>query len=187
MDKNYVITKVSPKVDSWSSQYGEMKTYYVQLDGFDGPVQINQKPTTPEPEEGQELFGHVESNQHGHKFKKAQNPNYSGAPRGSVKHEKNEDGMAWGNALNVAVIALKSDINVEDLVSYAKELFEARPGAQQTQLPVETDAGRKALAEGLEKMASQVQAKNTKDDSDPGPSDEDYQEEGEIDLQDIPF
>lgn len=184
MDKNYVVTKVSPKVDTWTSKYGDMLTYYVQLDGFDGPVQVNQKPSSPQPQEGQELFGHIESNQHGHKFKKAQNPNY--APRGSVKHEKNEDGMAWGNALNVAVLALHYGVAAEDVIDTAKEIFEARPSAPK---PADNGAGRAAFAEGLEKFAAKVQEANTKDETDPGPTDADYQgdDDGEIDLDDIPF
>ena len=188
MDKNYVITKVSPKVDNWESKFGPMVTHYVQLDGFDGPVQINQKTTTAAPVEGQELFGRIESNQHGHKFKKAQNPNYSGGNRAPQRHEKNEDGMAWGNALNVAVLALHYGVAAEDLIDTAKEIFNARPGVAQTSVPTDNGAGRAAFAEGLEKFAAKVQEANTKDD-DPGPSDADYQgdDDGEIDLSEIPF
>lgn len=188
MDRQYKVIKVSPKVDNWESKFGPMVTHYVQLDGFDGPVQLNQKPTSPKPEEGQELFGHVESNQHGHKFKKAQNPNYSGGNRATQRHEKNEDGMAWGNALNVAVLALHYGVAAEDLIDTAKEIFNARPGVVQTNISIDNGAGRAAFAEGLAKMAADTQKANTKDD-DPGPSDADYQgdDDGEIDLDDIPF
>lgn len=191
MDRDYTITKVSPQVDEWAGGFGPMKTYYVQLDGFDGAVGVNQKPTTAPPAEGHKLFGHIESNQHGHKFKKAQNPNFapngggqasfSQAPRAAQKPAFNEDGVAWGNALNVSVLGLKNDITAEDLIAYATVIFDARPGADKKE---EVGAGEKGFADSVQKLVV------PKDDT-PPPSDADYQpDEKEVDgvnLDEIPF
>lgn len=123
------------------------------------------------------------------KFKRVSPDQQSfGDNRAHQRHEKNEDGMAWGNALNVAVLALHYGVAAEDLIDTAKEIFNARPGVVQTNISIDNGAGRAAFAEGLAKMAADTQKANTKDD-DPGPSDADYQgdDDGEIDLDDIPF
>lgn len=121
------------------------------------------------------------------KFKRVSPDQQSfGGNRAPQRHEKNEDGMAWGNALNVAVLALHYGVAAEDVIDTAKEIFEARPSAPK---PADNGAGRAAFAEGLEKFAAKVQEVNTKDETDPGPTDADYQgdDDGEIDLDDIPF
>lgn len=45
--------------DEWTSKYGPMVTYAVQLEGVDGWVKLNQKPETAPPAAGQTLFGAV--------------------------------------------------------------------------------------------------------------------------------
>lgn len=78
-DQVYKIAKVQNR-DDWTSKYGPMKSYALQLQGVDGWVELSQKPDTPAPVEGEDIFGHTEVQTHGDKtylkFRKA-NPQYA--------------------------------------------------------------------------------------------------------------
>ena len=82
-DKNYKITEVQKRKE-WSGKFGTFQDYALQLEGVDGWVSLSQKPETAEPQVGQELYGHTETQTHGDrtylKFKKAQKQDggYSG-------------------------------------------------------------------------------------------------------------
>lgn len=73
-DKPYKITVVQ-KRDPWTGTYGTFDSYALQLEGWDGWVEMSQKQTTPAPEVGGELFGSIEMVTRGDntyaKFKKA--------------------------------------------------------------------------------------------------------------------
>lgn len=92
-DKEYTITEVQKRKE-WSGKFGTFQDYALQLDGVDGWVSLSQKPETPEPEKGQALYGHTETQTHGDKtflkFKKAQRQDsgsYSGGqPSGDMAY-----------------------------------------------------------------------------------------------------
>ena len=83
-DKPYKVVNVQER-DKWQSSYGEFQNYALQLEGEEGWVQISQKPETPAPQAGQELFGRIEVQTRGdktwRKFKKGQRQDggYSGS------------------------------------------------------------------------------------------------------------
>lgn len=74
-DKPYKVVNVQER-DKWQSSYGEFQNYALQLEGEEGWVQLSQKPETPAPQAGQELFGRIEVQTRGdktwRKFKKGQ-------------------------------------------------------------------------------------------------------------------
>lgn len=81
MDRSYKITNVQKRKE-WTGNYGPMQDYALQLDGVDGWVQKTQKPDTPAPVVGQEIFGSIKPEQHGEftylKFKGARRPDSAG-------------------------------------------------------------------------------------------------------------
>lgn len=56
--KDYKVTFVE-KRDTYPTNYGDMQSYALQLEGVDGYVQLGQKMTTPEPQVGQVLHGYT--------------------------------------------------------------------------------------------------------------------------------
>lgn len=97
----YKIAAVSEKVDTWTSSYGEMKTYYVKFEGQTEAIKINQKPDTPAPEVGQTLTGDIVEDKFGKKFKK-QSAGFSGGSAGGSSKPIDHDSMYRCNALNNA-------------------------------------------------------------------------------------
>ena len=65
------VIAVSEKTKEWSSQYGDMITYYVKFEGSDDAVQVNRKDTSPKPSVGDNLDGTIEESEYGLKFKAA--------------------------------------------------------------------------------------------------------------------
>ena len=65
------VIAVSEKTKEWSSQYGDMVTYYVKFEGSDDAVQVNRKDTSPKPSVGDNLDGTIEESEYGLKFKAA--------------------------------------------------------------------------------------------------------------------
>jgi hypothetical protein len=66
----YKVTAVSPQTKPWSSQYGDMVTYYVKVEGReDVPVQVNKKASSPAPQVGEVLNGEINRTEYGDKFK----------------------------------------------------------------------------------------------------------------------
>lgn len=60
------------KTGSYSTQYGEMYKYAVELKGESDGVELSQKPETPAPAPGSTLHGSITSDKYGRKFKKEQ-------------------------------------------------------------------------------------------------------------------
>jgi hypothetical protein len=81
MEKSYKITNVQ-KRRSWTGNFGTFQDFALQLEGVQGWVSKSQKPETPEPVVGEEIYGHVEPTVRGDitylKFKGAKNPNLGG-------------------------------------------------------------------------------------------------------------
>lgn len=73
-DKPYKVTLVQ-KRNPWTGQYGTFDSYAIQLEGWDGWVELSQKQEKPAPAIGEELFGHIEMTTRGDntyaKFKRA--------------------------------------------------------------------------------------------------------------------
>lgn len=164
----YKINAVSEKVEEWSSQYGPMKTYYVKFDGQTEPVKINQKDSTPAPTVGQTLFGSITEDKFGKKFKKESN--FSGG----AKPAKNDDGMAWGNALTNAVQIVKDGLDPEEVLKVAKTLFDGR------NQPAESKSGYEKLKETVATIRPPKEEKEE-------PPVESYDDLDTINLDDIPF
>jgi hypothetical protein len=63
----------------WNGQHGPMVTYKIELEGH-GPAELNQKPTSPPPQEGQSIFGDLQPGREGFppKLKKAQQNSFGG-------------------------------------------------------------------------------------------------------------
>ena len=129
----YKIVGVSSKVDEWSSQYGQMKTYYLKLDGVNEPIKLNQKDSSPAPQTGQTLNGSIQEDKFGKKFKKESNFGASNYSANTVsKTQKNDDGMAWGNALTNAVAVVKAGLDAEEVLKVARVLFDGRNEKSET-------------------------------------------------------
>lgn len=82
-DKTFRITEAQHR-KNWQGQHGEMADYAIKLEGVEGWVQLTQKPDTPAPVVGQELFGHTWVQTNGDKsylrFKKV-SQNFNGGSR----------------------------------------------------------------------------------------------------------
>lgn len=74
MAQEYKVTAVSPKTKLWSSQYGDMVTYYVKVDTEADAVQMNKKADSKPPQVGDELYGTITSTEYGLKFKGEKKP-----------------------------------------------------------------------------------------------------------------
>jgi predicted Abi (CAAX) family protease len=74
MAQEYKVTAVSPKTKEWSSQYGDMVTYYVKVDSETDAVQMNKKADSKPPQVGDELYGTITSTEYGLKFKGEKKP-----------------------------------------------------------------------------------------------------------------
>lgn len=78
----------------WESKFGPMVSYTVDLTGPDGKmvggVEINQKPSTPAPSEGQSLEGRLEETKFGLKFKKENTGSFGGGSGGGNKTFKRD-------------------------------------------------------------------------------------------------
>lgn len=58
-DRDFKIEKAVRR-EEWESKYGTMVTYAITVEGEEGWLKLNQKITTPSPQEGGTLFGHIE-------------------------------------------------------------------------------------------------------------------------------
>ena len=82
-NKSYKITEAQFR-KNWSGAHGEMADYAVKLEGVDEWVQLTQKPETPAPTVGAELFGHTwvqTSNGKSYLRFKKENPQFQGGSR----------------------------------------------------------------------------------------------------------
>jgi hypothetical protein len=91
MDKSYKIEKVVPR-DPWTGKFGTFNSFAMELSGVDGWVELSQKPETPAPEVGKDIFGHIDSTTNNGKtymkFKKQKPQEFGG---GSSMNQKDID------------------------------------------------------------------------------------------------
>lgn len=94
-NKNYKILEAQKRKE-WAGKHGPMVDYAVKLEGVDEWVQLTQKPETPEPTVGSEIFGRTWVQTNGDKsylrFKK-ENPNGGGYQK--------QDGSAVGSVMDL--------------------------------------------------------------------------------------
>lgn len=163
------IAAVSEKIDTWQSNYGEMKSYYVQFEGNTEAVKINQKPETPAPEVGQVLTGDIVADKFGKKFQKQaqgfSKPSVQNTPGKQIDH----DSMYRCNALNNAVAFNKGDMNPEELCSVANVFYEWLEGKNK---------GYEAAKKTAESLKVEEKPEEKPDETFEGE---------EINLDDIPF
>jgi hypothetical protein len=79
MASDMTISKVLDRRE-WSGQHGPMVTYKIEIEGH-GPAELNQKPTSPPPQEGQSIFGDLVPNANPNfppKLKKVQQGGFGG-------------------------------------------------------------------------------------------------------------
>lgn len=181
------ISAVSEKVDTWQSNYGEMKSYYVQFEGNTEAVKINQKPETPAPEVGQVLTGDIVADKFGKKFQKAAKPGFTvsgGGQSSQPPKQVDHDSMYRCNALNNAVVYAtgdkkQKDYLAEEITDVADTFYKWLKGENKGY------EAAKATAEGLKAPIADETVDTTTqtvEKSEPLP---DFGEE--INLDDIPF
>lgn len=122
MAKEYKITAVSYKIKNWTSQYGDMVTYYVKLEGEDDEaIQLNKKQESPTPEEGQTLFGDIVETEFGRRFKSQKKPF---TPSGYQKSPQDKEDIARAVAIKAAVDLHNNGFEkVSDVTATADELL----------------------------------------------------------------
>lgn len=101
MAQEYKITSVDDEVKTWQSSFGPMLTYTLLLDETgEEIVQQNKKPDSPPPKAGDVLYGNIERNAFGAKFKTEARPQGSAAGSGGKPAWKDNSkditlGMVW--------------------------------------------------------------------------------------------
>lgn len=133
--KDYVIKSVEAR-KAYSTDYGEMQPYALELQGVDGFVQLSQKPETPAPEVGTTLHGYTFEQKSAKgsflKFKKVneqyQNNNGGGNSSSSSSSADNDYIVKLLEAIVVAVgaeVEIKSKDNIlEDIDNEPIDLSE---------------------------------------------------------------
>lgn len=134
----YRIQAVAMEVKEYTSKFGDMKNYRVQLSGETDMVNINQKAATPAPLVGDVLNGTIEEGQYGKKFKKEYNP--SGGPGlrsgGSKPFDSFSMYLSYAKDIAVALLATKEGFSEEKyaelvgaVAAGGAQLYESRPEA----------------------------------------------------------
>lgn len=183
---DYRIAAVSDKIDTWQSNYGEMKSYYVQFEGSTEAVKINQKPETPAPEVGQVLTGDIVADKFGKKFQKAAKPGFTGGGQSSQPPKQiDHDSMYRCNALNNATALAnaaredqKGGLDVDSILPVADKFYTWLKGENKGY------EAAKATAEGLKAPIADLEVDNTTQTVE---KTEEVFDGEEINLDDIPF
>lgn len=116
----YTIKAVGSKVKPWSSQYGEFKTYLIQVEGNGEPVQLNKKADSEPPKEGDVIYGKIEETEFGQKFKAAKKPFSGGYQRDDSAIRAQ---WAIGQAVGTVDWTQKGVAIYEAVEQRAKELY----------------------------------------------------------------
>lgn len=129
----FKIAAVSQEVRTFTTQYGEMKSYKLKLDGVDAVVEIAQKSTTPAPVAGSEITGTIDyTGQYGPKFKKERPAFGGGAPAGGgggskpayqPKDDKAIQAM-WSIGQAVTAVGPIDPAKKQKLDEYANSVYE---------------------------------------------------------------
>lgn len=141
----FIIEQVSPAVKEYDSKFGQMKSYQVKFKENEMWVDISQKPSTAVPTVGQQMEGTIDiSGPYGAKFKKEfAKPGI--APARGPKTEFDNFTMYLSYAKDLAVsLQMTSGFNqvefdklVEASIKGAYDLYNRRPGAPATSVPIQ--------------------------------------------------
>jgi hypothetical protein len=85
VSENFTVEGVI-KREEWEGSYGAMVTYRLRVNGEE--VDLNQKPETPAPTEGQQIYGHLEPGKFRQRLKKDKRPDGSTSTSGSSDYSK---------------------------------------------------------------------------------------------------
>lgn len=80
MSENFKVESILDRSE-WEGNFGPMVTYRLRANGTE--CDLNQKPETPAPTEGQEIWGHLEDGKFRPKLKKDKRPDGGGGERSS--------------------------------------------------------------------------------------------------------
>lgn len=185
MAQSYRVVAVSSTVKEWAGNYGPMKTYRLKLEGLEDVVELNKKPESPAPKQGDELFGTVEDSEFGKKFKAERQMGAFGSTRGGYQprpdhHEEIKAQWSIGQAVQWQMNVGEGGL---DLVEDAAKQFFAM---------VERVKGGEARSSGYE-QAKETRARLEPDKVVDVEPDEEVEEkdidigDGPIDLDAIPF
>lgn len=153
MAQDYKIQAVAPDTRSYETKFGQMTSYKIKLVDVDKPVELSQKASTPAPQAGQTLHGHIEESQYGPKFKKEQQQAFgvmSSTSSGSWNGQGKSSGfsgkfqsdpftmyLSYAKDIAVALIATKDGFDsekfgaiLEEVIAGGKTLYNERPGAE---------------------------------------------------------
>lgn len=161
----YTITAVSAETRKYDTQFGQMISYKLKLEGVDGVVELGQKTTTPAPQQGQVLQGHIEETPYGPKFKKEQaqgfgggggftqssspsptaQPATSGGSKGKFDNDPFTMYLSYAKDIYVAQEAAGTfdpehfAKALEEVIIGGETLYNGRPGAEPTKTSGPTD------------------------------------------------
>lgn len=150
----YRIEAVSSETRTYDTKYGQMVSYKLKLEGVDAPVELGQKTTTPAPQAGATLSGHVEDGPYGKKFKKEQaqfgggsgftpqtssssTPTQAGTSGSTKSFDSFTMYLSYAKDLAVALVGTKEGFTadkygelLEEVTAGGKTLYNDRPGAE---------------------------------------------------------
>ena len=186
MPQNYIIEYVKPNIDKETNQqradnYGNFK-WYVKFQGEADTVPASFR---TEPKKGEEKYGSIEEGQYGKYFKGAKNPNAIGFSSGKVD---NSDGQKQGMCIKAAA---------EYVTQHSKDklspiMFAAAVEAYATALyNLELKKAEPANPDSAwEKQRAKAQVVKAQNESEPeqwNAEDLPTDDEGAIDISQIPF
>lgn len=123
MAQEYKVTAVSPKTKEWSSQYGDMVTYYVKVDSETDAVQMNKKADSKAPQVGDELYGTITSTEYGLKFKGEKKP-FNTKPAYEPREDHHEAIKAqWAIGQAVQVFISEKGKSLDQVEIDAKQFY----------------------------------------------------------------
>lgn len=105
MAQDYIVAKVDDEIKRWASRFGDMVTYTLLLEETgEEIVQQNKKPDSPAPKVGDTIYGNIERNAFGAKFKAEQRQEAASSsgskPAWQPKDERQiTRNMVWKNLL----------------------------------------------------------------------------------------
>lgn len=150
----YTIRGVSRNIREYSSKFGDMKSYKVALDGPDvapdEPIEISRKASSPAPQAGDSLEGHIEDGQYGKKFKQDYNSGgFSGGTKASGGSKVGDPfAMYLSYAKDIAVAMLDKDHKLDEgqyglvlaaVIAGGQTLYEGKDKLPQTAVKAPTD------------------------------------------------
>ena len=115
--QDYRIKSVEPR-KAYTTDYGTMQPYALELDGVEGFVQLSQKPETAAPEVGQTLHGYTyeqkSANGNFLKFKKVNEQYANNNGGGSSSQQSSADNEYIVKLLEAIVVAVGAEVTLKN-------------------------------------------------------------------------